>query len=63
MQESSLGDDTSKFNTYLKIKTNLKKYAKHSDVRKELFLVIPTNTITPLKNLELIVVIIWYLSN
>ena len=49
-----MGDDTSKFNTYLKDQaTNLKKYAKHSDVRKELFLVIPTNTTHSIKEFRI----------
>ena len=52
--KSPLGDDTSKFNTYLKDQaTNLKKYAKHSDVRKELFLVIPTNTTHSIKEFRI----------
>ena len=49
-----MGDDTSKFNTYLKDQaTNLKKYAKHSDVRKELFLVIPSNTTHSIKEFRI----------
>ena len=43
--KSPLGDDISKFFNYLRDQaSNLKKYAKHSDVKKELFLVIPSNT-------------------
>ena len=52
--KSPLGDDTSKFMTYLKDQaTNLKKYAKHSDVRKELFLVVPTNTVSSIKDFRI----------
>ena len=52
--KSPLGDDTSKFMSYLKDQaTNLKKYAKHSDVRKELFLVVPTNTVSSIKEFRI----------
>ena len=52
--KSPLGDDTLKFMTYLKDQaTNLKKYAKHSDVRKELFLVVPTNTVSSIKDFRI----------
>lgn len=52
--KSPLGDDTSKFMSYLKDQaTNLKKYAKHSDVRKELFLVVPTNTVSSIKDFRI----------
>lgn len=44
--KSPLSDDLSNFPTYIKNQTdNLKKYAKHSDVKKDLFLVIPSNTL------------------
>ena len=52
--KSPLGDDTSKFMTYLKDQaTNLKKYAKHGDVRKEFFLVVPTNTVSSIKDFRI----------
>ena len=45
--KSPLSDDLSNFPTYIKNQTdNLKKYAKHSDVKKDLFLVIPSNTLS-----------------
>ena len=45
--KSPLSDDLSNFPAYIKNQTdNLKKYAKHSDVKKDLFLVIPSNTLS-----------------
>ena len=44
------GDDLSNFPKYIKLQTDtLKKYAKHSDVKKDLFLVIPSNTLQVIK--------------
>jgi len=44
--KSPANDDLSNFPKYLKIQTeSLKKYAKHKDVKNELFLVIPSNTL------------------
>jgi signal recognition particle subunit SEC65 len=44
------GDDLSNFPKYIKLQTDsLKKYAKHSDVKKDLFLVIPSNTLKVIK--------------
>ena len=44
--KSPSNDDLSNFSKYIKLQTDsLKKYAKHSDVKKELFLVIPSNTL------------------
>ena len=44
--KSPANDDLSNFPKYIKIQTeNLKKYAKHDDVKKDLFLVIPSNTL------------------
>ena len=44
------GEDLSNFPKYIKLQTdNLKKYAKHSDVKKDLFLVIPSNTLPVIK--------------
>ena len=44
------GDDVSNFPKYIKLQTDsLKKYAKHSDVKKDLFLVIPSNTLKVIK--------------
>jgi hypothetical protein len=44
--KSPANDDLSNFPKYIKLQTeNLKKYAKHDDVKKELFLVIPSNTL------------------
>jgi len=44
--KSPSNEDLSNFPKYIKSQTeNLKKYAKHADVKKELFLVIPSNTL------------------
>ena len=44
--KSPANDDLSNFPKYIKLQTeSLKKYAKHDDVKKELFLVIPSNTL------------------
>ena len=44
--KSPANDDLSNFPKYIKLQTeNLKKYAKHDDVKKDLFLVIPSNTL------------------
>ena len=44
--EYFLNDDLRNFPKYIKSQTeNLKKYAKHADVKKELFLVLPSNTL------------------
>tara|TARA_B110000003_G_scaffold273093_1_gene310189 strand:+ start:580 stop:1770 length:1191 start_codon:yes stop_codon:yes gene_type:complete len=44
--KSPANDDLSNFPKYIKSQTeNLKKYAKHEDVKKDLFLVIPSNTL------------------
>ena len=44
--KSPANDDLSNFPKYIKSQTeNLKKYAKHKDVKNELFLVIPSNTL------------------
>ena len=44
--KSPANDDLSNFPRYIKSQTeNLKKYAKHKDVKNELFLVIPSNTL------------------
>lgn len=52
--KSPMGDDTSKFNNYLREQaSNLKKYAKHSDVKKELFLVVPSNTTKSIKDFRI----------
>tara|TARA_B100001564_G_scaffold131595_1_gene110233 strand:- start:87 stop:707 length:621 start_codon:yes stop_codon:yes gene_type:complete len=52
--KSPMGDDTSKFNNYLRDQaSNLKKYAKHSDVKKELFLVVPSNTTKSIKDFRI----------
>lgn len=43
-------DDLSNFPNYIKAQTDsLKKYAKHKDVKKDLFLVIPANTLHTIK--------------
>ena len=48
--KSPSNDDLSNFPKYIKLQTdNLKKYAKHPDVKKELFLVIPSNTLEVIK--------------
>ena len=45
--KSPANDDLSNFPKYLKDQTeNLKKYAKHENVKKDLFLVIPSNTLS-----------------
>ena len=52
--KSPMGDDTSKLNNYLREQaSNLKKYAKHSDVKKELFLVVPSNTTKSIKDFRI----------
>ena len=44
--KSPANDDLSNFPKYIKLQTeNLKKYAKHEDVKNDLFLVIPSNTL------------------
>jgi len=44
--KSPSNDDLSNFPKYIKSQTeSLKKYAKHADVKKELFLVVPSNTL------------------
>ena len=44
--KSPANDDLSNFHKYIKLQTeSLKKYAKHDDVKKDLFLVIPSNTL------------------
>lgn len=44
--KSPANDDLSNFPKYIKSQTeNLQKYAKHKDVKNELFLVIPSNTL------------------
>jgi len=44
--KSPANDDLTNFPKYIKLQTeNLKKYAKHDDVKKDLFLVIPSNTL------------------
>ena len=44
--KSPANDDLTNFPKYIKLQTeNLKKYAKHEDVKKDLFLVIPSNTL------------------
>jgi len=44
--KSPANDDLSNFPKYIKTQTeSLKKYAKHDDVKKDLFLVIPSNTL------------------
>lgn len=48
--KSPANDDLSNFPKYIKLQTeNLKKYAKHDDVKKDLFLVIPSNTLHVIK--------------
>ena len=52
--KSPAGDDISKFPNYIKDQaSNLKKYAKHTDVKKELFLVIPSNTTHCIKEFKI----------
>jgi len=44
--KSPANDDLTNFHKYIKLQTeNLKKYAKHEDVKNDLFLVIPSNTL------------------
>ena len=44
--KSPANDDLTNFPKYIKLQTeNLKKYAKHDDVKNDLFLVIPSNTL------------------
>ena len=44
--KSPANDDLSNFSKYIKLQTeSLKKYAKHEDVKNDLFLVIPSNTL------------------
>ena len=44
--KSPANDDLSNFPKYIKLQTeSLKKYAKHDNVKKDLFLVIPSNTL------------------
>ena len=44
--KSPANDDLTNFPKYIKLQTeNLKKYAKHEDVKNDLFLVIPSNTL------------------
>jgi len=48
--KSPANDDLSNFPKYIKLQTeNLKKYAKHDNVKKDLFLVIPSNTLSVIK--------------
>tara|TARA_Y200000002_G_scaffold56914_1_gene42196 strand:+ start:4265 stop:5461 length:1197 start_codon:yes stop_codon:yes gene_type:complete len=48
--KSPANDDLNNFSKYIKIQTeSLKKYAKHDDVKKDLFLVIPSNTLSVIK--------------
>lgn len=50
--KSPAGDDLSNFPTYIKTQAdNLKKYASQENVKKSIFLVVPTNTIGKLKQL------------
>lgn len=48
--KSPSNDDLSNFPSYVRNQTDsLKKYAKHKDVKKDLFLVIPSNTLDVIK--------------
>lgn len=48
--KSPANDDLSNFPKYIKTQTeSLKKYAKHEDVKNDLFLVIPSNTLHTIK--------------
>ena len=48
--KSPANDDLNNFSKYIKVQTeSLKKYAKHDDVKKDLFLVIPSNTLSVIK--------------
>ena len=50
--KSPANDDLSNFPTYIKIQAdNLKKYASQDNVKKSMFLVVPTNTIDKIKQL------------
>ena len=50
--KSPANDDLSNFPKYIKLQTeSLKKYAKHDDVKKDLFLVIPSNTLQVINQL------------
>ncbi len=50
--KSPAGEDLSNFPTYIKTQAdNLKKYASQDNVKKSIFLVVPTNTIDKLKQL------------
>ena len=50
--KSPRNEDISNFPTYIKNQvTTLSKYANHKDVKKHLFLVVPENTLSALKNL------------
>ena len=50
--KSPANDDLSNFPKYIKLQTeSLKKYAKHNDVKKDLFLVIPSNTLQVINKL------------
>tara|TARA_B100000902_G_scaffold344206_1_gene349440 strand:- start:13519 stop:14697 length:1179 start_codon:yes stop_codon:yes gene_type:complete len=49
--KSPANDDLSNFPKYIKNQTeNLQKYAKHDNVKKDLFLVIPSNTLHVIEN-------------
>jgi hypothetical protein len=49
--KSPASDDLSNFPKYIKTQTeNLKKYAKHENVKNDLFLVVPSNTLTVIKD-------------
>lgn len=48
--KSPASDDLNNFNTYIRSQAeSLSKYASHEDVRKDLYLVVPSNTIEVLK--------------
>jgi len=49
--KSPANEDLNNFPKYIKIQTeNLKKYAKHDNVKNDLFLVIPSNTLSVIKD-------------
>jgi hypothetical protein len=49
--KSPASDDLSHFPKYIKTQTeNLKKYAKHENVKNDLFLVVPSNTLSVIKD-------------
>jgi hypothetical protein len=49
--KSPASDDLSNFPKYIKTQTeNLKKYAKHENVKNDLFLVVPSNTLSVIKD-------------